>query len=203
MKALLVVDVQYDFLPGGALAVPDGDKIIPVVNELISRFDFIVATQDWHPADHKSFASNHEGKKVGDIIKLNDLDQYLWPDHCIQGTHGAEYSHKVNMAAFKKVFVKGTDPEIDSYSGFYDNGHKKSTGLSAYLKGQGVDEVYICGLAADYCVEFTAMDAIREGFETSVFKDGTRAVNVNPGDFDKAMKDMGKAGIKIIDSQDI
>ncbi len=198
MKALIVVDVQYDFLPGGALEVPEGDKILPVVNELMEKFDWVVATKDWHPADHGSFAANHHGKKPGDVIELDGLEQILWPVHCVQNTKGAAFSESLNTGHFKKVFVKGTDPGIDSYSGFYDNGHRKSTGLSDYLKDHGVDQVYIAGLAADYCVKYTALDAVREGFETFLFKAGTRAVNMEPGDFEKAITEMEEKGVQVI-----
>ena len=196
-----MIDIQNDFLPGGALEVKEGDRIIPVVNQLIKRFKLVVATKDWHPADHKSFASNHEGSHVGDIIKLKGLDQILWPDHCIQGTSGAEFSEGLNAGIVSKIFIKGTDPDIDSYSGFFDNGHLRSTGLSLYLRSQHVDEVYIVGLATDYCVKYTALDSIQEGFKTFVIVDGTRAVNLQSGDYDKALKEMENAGVKILTSK--
>ena len=203
MKVLLIVDIQNDFLPGGALEVGHGDAIIPIVNRILGNFDLVVATQDWHPPNHKSFASNHENRKPGEIVKLNDLDQVLWPDHCIQGTPGSLLSDRLDTNGINRIFVKGTDPTIDSYSGFFDNGHLKSTGLGDYLKANNVDEVYIVGLATDYCVKYTALDSLEEGFETYVIADGTRAVNLQPDDYDRAIKEMTEAGVKIIDSRDL
>ncbi len=200
MKALLVIDVQFDFLPGGSLEVPKGDQVIPVINDLMEKFDLVVATQDWHPEDHGSFASNHEGKEPGDKIELEGLEQILWPDHCVQGTHGAEFADELNTSRFEKVFRKGTDPKIDSYSGFYDNGHKKSTGLADYLRDNGVDEVYVTGLAADVCVKFTALDALKEDFKTYVVRDATRAVNE---DIEKTMEELEEKGAHIIKSTEV
>ncbi|MBU4304626.1 MAG: bifunctional nicotinamidase/pyrazinamidase [Candidatus Omnitrophica bacterium] len=196
-RALIIVDVQNDFCPGGALAVPEGDKVVPLINELQEKFDIVAATQDWHPKDHGSFAGNHPGKNAGEIIVLNGLNQILWPAHCVQGTKGAEFVDGLCMDRVAKVFQKGLDKGIDSYSGFFDNGHKKATGLEEYLKKQGVTDVYVVGLATDYCVKFTALDAVNLGFKTTVVKAGCRAVNVNPGDADNAVKEMEKAGIKI------
>ena len=198
MHALILVDIQNDFLPGGALEVKGGDRIIPFINETIPNYDLIVATQDWHPENHGSFASNHEGKKPGEVIELQGLDQILWPDHCIQHSKGAEFSRELNLHRVQMIFHKGTDPLIDSYSGFFDNGHRKSTGMGEYLKEQGVDEVTCVGLAADFCLKFTALDAKKEfGFKTNVLKEGTKAVNLNPGDFDLAMKEMKQLDIAI------
>ncbi|WP_114748866.1 bifunctional nicotinamidase/pyrazinamidase [Pleomorphovibrio marinus] len=203
MKALLVVDVQYDFLPGGSLAVPDGDKVIPVINRIQDKFDIVVATQDWHPKNHGSFASNHQGKKAGDFVKLSGEDQILWPDHCVQGTPGAQIHHDLKRKSWKKVFQKGTNPVVDSYSGFYDNNRGEDTGLATYLKEHGVEEVFVTGLAADYCVKFTVMDAIKEGFETNLVEDATKGVNLSSGDTERAFTEMEKAGAKIIDSSSI
>ncbi|MFC2126300.1 bifunctional nicotinamidase/pyrazinamidase [Bacteroidota bacterium] len=203
MKALIVVDVQNDFLTGGALAVPDGDQVIPVINKLMEEFDWIIATQDWHPAGHGSFASSHQRNQPGDLIDLNGLQQILWPDHCVQNNKGAEFSDELNTDAIIKVFVKGTDPGIDSYSGFYDNGHKKSTGLADYLTENGIQKLYITGLATDYCVKFTALDATQLGFDTYLIKDATRAVNIHQDVFDAAVKEMESAGIKIVESIDL
>jgi nicotinamidase/pyrazinamidase len=203
MNALIIVDVQYDFLPGGALAVPEGDQIIPVINRLMPKFDIVVATQDWHPLDHGSFATNHKGRKVGDTIDLNGLEQILWPVHCVQGTYGAELSKDLNRNGIKEIFTKGTDPEIDSYSGFFDNGHRKSTGLAEYLRSQGVEDVYITGLAGDYCVKFTALDARKDNFNTYLVKDATRAINQHKDDFKKALEEMKKEGVQIMESSDI
>lgn len=196
MKALLLIDIQNDFLPRGALAVPEGDAIIPVVNSLQSGFELVVATQDWHPQHHKSFASAHPGHKVYDAIPWQGGQQVLWPDHCVQGTGGAALSPAINWNHTEAIFRKGTNPDIDSYSGFYDNGHLKSTGLAHYLKGRKVTQVYIAGLAADYCVYFTAKDALAEGFATYVLEDATRAID--PGNWIKAKADLEQKGGEII-----
>jgi nicotinamidase/pyrazinamidase len=201
MKALLLVDIQIDFIPGGSLAVPGGNEIISIVNNLQQQFDVVAATQDWHPGNHKSFASNHKDKNTFDIIQLHGLEQVLWPDHCVQGTKGAEFSKELNMNKVEAIFRKGTDPEIDSYSGFYDNEHRKTTGLADYLKGKQATEVYIAGLAADYCVYYTAKDALLEGFMTYIIEDAVRAINVEG--FKKAKEDILSKGGKIINSSDI
>lgn len=201
MRALLLIDIQNDFIPGGSLAVPDGNEIIAIVNNLQQQFDVVAATQDWHPQNHKSFAGNHTNKNTFDVIQLHGLEQVLWPDHCIQGTKGAEFSKELNMNKVEAIFRKGTDPEIDSYSGFYDNGHWKTTGLANCLKGKQVTEVYIAGLAADYCVYYTAKDALLEGFTTIVIEDAVRAIN--PEGFKKAKEDILSKGGKIINSRDI
>jgi nicotinamidase/pyrazinamidase len=198
MKALIIVDVQNDFIPGGALAVHDGDKIVPIINDLQSKFDFIVATQDWHPEDHGSFAANHQGKRVGEFIDLNGVNQILWPVHCVQGTFGAEFHKDLKKDKWKAVFQKGINPLVDSYSGFFDNNRQGDTGLSSYLKENGVDEIYVCGLATDYCVKFTVLDGISEGFKTYLFSDATKAVNIHPNDYELAIKEMKKAGVSIL-----
>lgn len=194
MKALVVVDIQNDFTPGGALAVPGGDEIIPLVNELQRKFDLTVATQDWHPQQHKSFASTHTGLKPFDKIILNGLEQVLWPDHCVQEFGGAQFHPHLRMNRVEAIFRKGMDPEIDSYSAFYDNGHKKSTGLAGYLRERKVDEVYLCGLAGDYCVYYTAKDALDEKFNVYVIEDAVRSLNEK--DFEDAKQDMLKRGGK-------
>lgn len=194
MKALLLIDIQNDFLPGGALAVPDGDAVIPICNRLQNKFELVVATQDWNPQDHKSFAVNHRDKKEFQTIEWNGLPQVLWPVHCVQSTSGANFALDLQMAKVEAIFRKGTNPQIDSYSGFYDNGHLKSTGLAHYLKGKGVTAVYVAGLAADYCVYFTALDALKEGFETFIIEDATRAIYADS--FEKAKVDFkGKGGV--------
>jgi len=177
MNAFILIDIQNDFIPGGSLPVPSGDQILQLTNELQQLFDLVVATQDWHPNNHKSFASQHPGKKQFEIISLHGMDQVLWPDHCVQGTAGAEFHDRLNLNKVEAVFRKGMNPEIDSYSGFYDNGHKKSTGLAGYLRERSVKRVFICGLAADYCVAYTAKDALKENFDTYVIEDATRAIN--------------------------
>ncbi|MGN6616010.1 MAG: bifunctional nicotinamidase/pyrazinamidase [Ilyomonas sp.] len=201
MKALLLIDIQNDFLPGGTLAVPGGDAIIPLCNELQKHFDLVVATQDWHPRNHKSFASNHAEKNTFDVIELNGLQQVLWPDHCVQGTGGAAFAEALNMNRVEAIFRKGMNTEIDSYSGFFDNGHKKSTGLAAYLKGRNVDEVYIAGLAGDYCVYYTANDALALNFKTFILEDATRSINADG--FEKAKRDVLNKGGEIINSKDV
>jgi len=203
MKTLIVVDIQNDFLPGGALAVKHGNEIIPVVNKLMSSFDLVVATQDWHPADHESFASNHQDRKVGEVIDLHGLAQVLWPDHCIQNTEGAELSSEIDPQLIHRIFRKGTDPRVDSYSGFFDNGKKNETGLAAYLKDKQVNELFIVGLATDYCVKFTALDAVSLGFETTIILDAVKAVNLNSEDQELAIQTMKQAGIKTISSNEI
>jgi nicotinamidase/pyrazinamidase len=201
MKALLLIDIQNDFIPGGALAVPNGDKILDTVNKMQDHFDLVIATQDWHPANHKSFASQHEGKQVFDTIDLDGLKQVLWPDHCVQGTTGAAFSPKLEINRIESIFRKGTDANIDSYSGFYDNGHLKSTGLADFLKGKGVTEIYLVGLAGDYCVYFSAKDAIAEGFQTYLIEDAIRSINDN--DFEKAKEDIISKGGKVIRSTEV
>ena len=162
MKALIIVDVQYDFLPGGSLEVAKGDEIIPIINHIQKDYDLVVATQDWHPKDHLSFASQHGGKLPFEEIELDGLNQILWPDHCIQESYGATLSEELDSTSIEAIFRKGMNPRIDSYSGFYDNGKRKDTGLAGYLKARDVDEIHVCGLAADFCVFFTAMDAISQ-----------------------------------------
>jgi nicotinamidase/pyrazinamidase len=203
MKALILVDLQNDFCPGGALEVKEGDQVIPVANALMEKFDLVVATQDWHPANHGSFAANHPWRKPGQVIDLHGLPQVLWPIHCVQESFGAEFVQELNASKINKVFVKGTDPEIDSYSGFFDNGHRKATGLGDFLKEQEVNAVYVLGLATDYCVKFTALDAIELGFETYLVEDGCRGVNLEPGDVDKAIEEMREKGIQILQSTEI
>src|SRR6185295_3090986 len=192
-RALIIVDVQYDFIPGGALPVEDGDQVVPVINLIQPKFDLVVATQDWHPANHGSFASNHAGKKPGDIITLGGLTQILWPNHCVQGTRGAKFVEELDMERVVRVFRKGTDAEIDSYSGLFDNGHRKDTGLADYFKELNVDDVYVAGLATDYCVKFTALDSAKLGFRTHVIKDACRGVDLQPGDVDAALEQMARA----------
>ncbi len=204
MKALLLVDIQNDFTPvapgtpGGALAVPNGDEVIAVANRLMPAYDLVVATQDWHPEGHKSFASEHEGHNIGEVITWDGLDQVLWPDHCVQGTPGAEFCPGLNTRGINEVVRKGTDLNIDSYSGFFDNGHRKATGLTDLLRSRGVTEVDVMGLATDYCVKFTALDAVNEGFGTRLILEGCRGVELRKGDCDKAIEAMRNAGVEIV-----
>jgi len=202
-QALILVDIQNDFVPGGALPVAEGDRVVPIANQLQKHFDLIVATQDWHPANHASFASQHAGKNIGEVIDLNGLPQVLWPDHCVQRSTGAEFHPDLDRSRVARVFQKGVDPEIDSYSGFFDNGHRRGTGLAEYLKSQGVTHVFVCGLATDYCVKFTALDARQLGFETTVVVDACRGVNLQPGDVDAALEEMRRAGIRTLVSADL
>ncbi len=201
MKALILVDIQNDFLPVGALAVPNGDQVIPVANAVQSKFDLVVASRDWHPRNHGSFAANHPGKKPGESIVLNGLDQILWPVHCVQNDKGAEIADKLNVGRVERYFMKGTHPEVDSYSAFFDNARKCDTGLGTYLKEKGVTEVYLLGLATDYCVKFSALDAQSLGFKTFLIEDGCRGVNLQPGDSEKALAEMKAAGVNLISSQ--
>lgn len=202
-EALLIVDVQNDFLPGGALAVQDGDQIIPIINQLQDHFQFIVATQDFHPSNHGSFASNHPEKKVGEFVGLNGINQILWPDHCVQETFGAEFHKDLNQDNWKAIFQKGKNPQVDSYSGFYDNARQGDTGLGDFLKKHGIKKVYITGLALDYCVKFTALDAKGLGFETYLIVDASRAVNLDPMDGDFAIEELIGLGVKVINSHEI
>jgi nicotinamidase/pyrazinamidase len=203
MKALILVDIQNDFLPGGALAVPDGDAVILVVNAIQSRFPLVVATQDWHPAPHGSFAANHPGRSPFEQIDLNGLPQTLWPVHCVQGAPGAELASGLNRDLITKVFQKGTDAGIDSYSGFFDNDHRSGTGMGEWLEEQGVTEVFVCGLATDYCVKFTALDAAGLGIKTHFIEDASRGVNLQPGDVENAIEAMKQAGIRVVQSFDL
>lgn len=196
-QALILVDLQNDFLPGGALGVPGGDEVIPIANRLMDDFELIVATQDWHPENHGSFAANHPGKELFQQIDLNGLAQTLWPIHCVQGAPGADFPPQLETQRITRVFQKGTNAEIDSYSGLYDNGHRQSTGLAEYLREQGVKRVTVCGLATDYCVKFTALDALVEGFEVTLQLPASRGVNLAAGDVDAAIEEMREKGVII------
>jgi nicotinamidase/pyrazinamidase len=201
MKCLLITDLQNDFLPGGALAVENGDAIIPLINRLQQVFPLVVATQDWHPAEHYSFASNHPGKEVFQVIILNDIEQVLWPDHCVQASEGADFSPELDQKRIEAIFRKGTDIKIDSYSGFFDNNKLKSTCLSDFLLARDISQLYIAGLAADYCVGFTALDALDLGFDTYLIEDATRPINMQG--FEKMKEKILKKGGKIITSESI
>ena len=201
--ALLLVDLQNDFMPGGALAVPDGDAVVPVANHLQARFDRVVATQDWHPPDHASFASHHPGRRPFEVIELNGLQQVLWPDHCVQGTPGAELVDALDTTRIERVFRKGDNPDIDSYSGFFDNGHRRATGLAGYLRDRGVDTIYLAGLAEDVCVFYTALDARRLGFQVRLVREATRPVEARPGDAGAARHRMVEAGVQLVSADDV
>ncbi len=202
MRALIVIDLQNDFMLGGSLPVPDGDAVVPVVNRVMPRFDLVVASQDWHPADHGSFASQHPGNKPGDVVDLNGLDQILWPDHCVEETEGAAFHADLATDRIVKVFHKGTDPGIDSYSTFFDNAHRKSTGMADYLRVQGVTDVYLLGLATDYCVKFSALDTVECGFKAHVIEDGCRGIDLHAGDVSRALDEMRTDGVEIVTSDE-
>ena len=197
MKCLLIIDIQNDFLKGGALAVPGGDEIVPILNRIMPEYDLVVATQDWHPEGHGSFAASHEGVAEFEIGKLGNLDQCFWPEHCVQGTTGAEFAPTLHTSGIDSIVRKGQNPEVDSYSGFYDNGGFETTGLTKLLGNKGVTEVYIVGLALDYCVKFTALDSVKDGFNTFLIPEACRAVNMNKGDDEKAIDEMKQAGVRI------
>lgn len=202
-RAFLVVDVQNDFLPGGALEVKEGDKVIPLINELLKLpFELVVASKDWHPVNHGSFADTHS-KEVGDFIKLKELDQILWPVHCVQDSLGAEFSDRLDQSRFDKVFHKGTDEGIDSYSAFFDNGHLKATGMGDYLKEEEITDLYIAGLTTDFCVKYSVLDAVNLGFRTHVVRDACKAVNLSPDDEEKAVEEMKKAGAQVVASEQV
>lgn len=200
---LIIVDVQNDFVPGGALAVMDGDQVVPIINDLQKKFRHVVATQDFHPANHGSFAANHPGKNPGEFIELAGLTQILWPVHCVQGSVGADFHTDLDLNHWLAIFQKGKNPEVDSYSGFFDNARRGDTGLGNYLKSLGIEQVFVCGLALDYCVKFTALDARSLGFETFLISDATKAVNLKPDDGSKAIAEMEKAGIRILISKEL
>ena len=200
MRALAIIDLQNDFCPGGALAVRHGDEVVPVANRLSPLFPLVVASQDWHPPEHGSFARNRPGRQPYELDELGGLPQVLWPAHCVQGTHGAAFHPAFDRTYVTRVFQKGTDPTIDSYSAFYDNGRRKSTGLADYLREQGVHELTIMGLATDYCVRFTALDGLWLGFDITVVEDGCRAVELADGDGARAIDEMRSAGATILSS---
>lgn len=201
MKTLIIVDVQNDFIPGGSLSVVGGDEIVPVINDLQEKFDLVVATQDWHPQNHMSFASNHKGREPFEKMEIGGMEQILWPDHCVQNSEGAKFHPGLETKPIEAIIRKGMDPEIDSYSGFYDNGHKKSTGLAGYLREKGAKDLYFCGLAADVCVYFSIKDALKEGFSATLIEDATRALDDNK--FEEIKKELQGKGMKTLDSKSL
>ena len=203
MKALIIVDLQNDFLPGGGVPVPHSDEVIPLANELQRRFALILATQDWHPPNHGSFAANHKGKKPGDRIILDGIEQILWPAHCVQNTHGAEFASAFDTSRIADIFHKGIDPLIDSYSTFFDNAHSRHTGLAHYLEERSIKDIYLLGLALDYCVKYSALDARQLGLNTHVILDGCRGIDLESGDIDRALDEMKRAGTRILKSRDL
>ncbi len=203
MRALVLTDLQVDFCPGGALPVPRGDEVIPVANRLAALFGLVVATQDRHPPGHLSFAASHPGRKPGETIDLLGLPQVLWPVHCVQGTPGADFHPAIDRAPIARVFHKGVDREIDSYSGFFDNGHRRATGLGEFLEGRGVTDVYLCGLATDYCVKWSALDAVSLGFRVFLVPEACRAIDLRPGDGRRAIEEMESHGVQVVPADEI
>lgn len=198
MNALIIVDIQNDFCPGGKLAVKEGDKVIPIINKLTKMFDVVVQSQDWHPEGHSSFASRYIDKKEYDTIDLPYGKQVLWPDHCVQGTEGGAFHPALEMNATDLIIRKGTNPMIDSYSVFFENDQITETGLTGYLRNRGVTTLYICGLATDFCVKWSAIDGIKEGFDVYVIEDASKGIDLNSS-VEEAWKEMGEAGaIKIL-----
>lgn len=193
--ALILIDLQNDFCPNGNLAVPEGDAVIGLANQLQPHFDLVIATKDWHPADHASFAANHPDARIGDLIQLQGIDQILWPMHCVQNTSGAEFHPDLDTSRIQKIFYKGTDVSVDSYSAFYDNKHVRSTGLEKYLQEEKVTDIYIMGLATDYCVKYSCLDAANMDFNVYLIEDACRGVELKSGDIAKALQEIQKAGV--------
>ena len=202
MRALLVVDLQNDFCPGGALAVPDGDTIVPTVNKLVNVFDTVIQTQDWHPAGHSSFASSHDGKKPYDTIEMDYGTQVLWPDHCVQGSMGAEFHPELNTLKTQVVIRKGFRKAIDSYSTFFENDQETTTGMTGYLNQRGITDLYTVGLATDFCVKWSILDGIDEGFNMHIVKDAVKGIDLD-GSLDTAWDEMKEKGVNIVTSEDL
>jgi len=199
-QALVVVDVQNDFCPGGALAVTDGDAVVPVINALLPRFPLVVATQDWHPSGHVSFASSHPGRRLLEVIELDGIPQVLWPDHCVQGTPGADFHPELERQFFRAIIRKGTDPRVDSYSAFRDNHREHPTGLASLLRELGVGHVVIVGLTTDYCAATSARDAIELGFAAEIWLPATRPVGAPPGHTECTLAEIRKLGVILRDT---
>ncbi len=202
MRALLVIDVQNDFCPGGALAVPGGDLVVPVINRLVSSFDHVILTQDWHPEGHQSFASSHEGKKPMDTVEMPYGEQVLWPDHCVQGSVGAAFHPDLLTETAELIIRKGFRPEIDSYSAFYENDQETSTGLRGYLRDRGITSLVLAGLAEDFCVHWSAVDGRKEGFDVAVVEDATRAID-SDGSKAAARDRMAEAGVTFVSAAEV
>jgi nicotinamidase/pyrazinamidase len=201
--ALLVVDVQNDFCPGGALAVPDGDAVVPVINRITRAFPIVVATQDWHPRGHISFASRHEGKNPFEVIEIQGTEQVLWPDHCVEGTPGADLHPELDATALRFVLRKGTNREVDSYSAFMENDGKTTTGLTGLLQELGAERIFVSGLAIDVCVRATALDGRKAGFQVVVLEDACRAVDVPPGNLERALQEMRGRDVRILSADEL
>jgi nicotinamidase/pyrazinamidase len=203
VRALIIVDMQKDFMPGGALGVERADRLVPLHNQLMEKFDLVVATKDWHPKNHISFAINHPGKKEGDVVETDFGKQVLWPVHCVHGTDGAEFAMGLNKMRFDEVFYKGVDPKVDSYSTFFDDARHRSTGLEKYLKKHEVDEIFFAGVATDYCVLYSVHDALELGFSVSVIEDGCGGIDLHPGDIEKAYEEIRAHGAHIVQSGEV
>ncbi|MGM0432740.1 MAG: bifunctional nicotinamidase/pyrazinamidase [Spirochaetota bacterium] len=197
-QALLIVDVQVDFCTGGALEVKGGEGVVPTINALIPQFSHIVATQDWHPAGHFSFASSHQGKAPFDTVPFHGEDQILWPDHCVIGSPGAGFHPDLNTDAVHLMLRKGTNKHIDSYSAFYENDHATPTGLTGWLREHGINHITLCGLAADVCVYFTALDGLACGFSVSLVQEATRGIDTPPGSLKLKMDELKSKGVQLI-----
>ena len=195
---LLLIDLQNDFLPGGALAVPGGDQVISVANEMIRDFDIVIASQDWHPSNHGSFVSQHPDRKVGDTFLWNGASQVVWPDHCVQGTYGAAFPSELDVSKISQLVTKGEDPNVDSYSTFFDNAKMRATRLHAILQSLGIDAIHMMGLATDYCVRATALDALELGYRVTLHTKGCRGVEIRPGDCVKAIEEMALKGVEVL-----
>jgi nicotinamidase/pyrazinamidase len=202
-KALLIVDVQNDFCPGGALAIPAGDTVVPVINRIQPAFDTIVATQDWHPPDHISFSVNHPDTRPYDVITVNGIAQVLWPVHCVSGTMGADFHPALETQRFQLILRKGMNPGLDSYSVFLENDKKTRTGLDGYLRSLEIKKILLCGLATDFCVFYSARDAVTFGFETEVVMDACRGVDVPAGNIEAAVRQMKSLGVTFISSTEL
>ena len=193
-SALILVDLQNDFCAGGALAVPGGDDVVTVANDLRPYFKWVILTQDYHPNDHSNFAANHAEATVGDVIMIDHIEQTLWPVHCVQGTWGANFHETLQVEGIQHIVYKGTDKTVDSYSAFFDNAHRRSTGLHDYLQKNGIKHLFLMGLATDYCVKYSVLDALHLGYRVSVIEDGCRGIDLRTGDIQKAIEDMKLAG---------
>ena len=201
--ALIIVDVQNDFVPGGALAVPGGNEVIPAINRLSPTYEIVFATRDFHPADHVSFASNHPGHQIGEVLDVNGSPQVMWPDHCVAGTLGSELHPDLDTSYVDRVVPKGTRRDVDSYSAFYDNNHEIATALVGYLRDANTREVVLCGLALDYCVRYTALDALGEGLKVTLVTDATRAVNLDPEDGERTLRELAAAGVRLATTDEL